>query len=109
MFDQLKRELDQAPAVTTAADLNMSNLLTFPPGIRQLVTWIMRLRVVHVSKVAEYLGQDEPNTQALMDLLIQKGLVEEDRSTGELHYQVPSVRSSRNYRVPTRVWKALDE
>ncbi len=108
MFEQLKLELDQVPQVTQADDLNMTSLLTFPPGLRQLITWIMRQRVVNVNTVAEYIGQDKMHTTWFMDLLVKKGLVEEEHSTGQLQYQV-TVRSSRNYRVPARVWKALDE
>lgn len=108
MFEQLKSELDQTPPLSRGVELNMTNLLSFPPGLRQLLTWIMRQKLVQVGKVAEYLKLDEPNAQILMDLLSQKGLVEEEHSAGGPQYQVP-VRSSRNYRVPERVWKALDE
>jgi hypothetical protein len=108
MFAQLKRELDQVPPLAEAGELNMSNLLGFPPGLRQLITWIMRQKLVQVGKVASFLGLDEPTSQTLMDLLVQKGFVEEASSAEGPQYQVP-VRSSRNYRVPERIWKVLDD
>lgn len=108
MFEQLKSELEQTPPLSRGAELNMTSLLAFPPGLRQLLTWIMRQKLVQVNKVAEHLGQDEAATQVLMDLLSQKGMVEEERSAEGPQYQVP-MRSSRNYRVPERVWKALDD
>jgi hypothetical protein len=108
MFEQLKLELDQTPPVTGAVELNMTSLLGFPPGLRQLLTWILRQKVVQAARVAEFIREDEQTAQTLMDLLSQKGLVEEEQGEEGVHYLVP-VRSSRNYRVPERVWKALDE
>lgn len=108
MFAQLLAEFEALPASFDTGELNMTRLLVFPPGMRQLLTWMMRQKVVQVSAVAAYLEQDEPTTQAFLDGLIHKGLLEEARSqTGRL-YQVP-IRSSRNYRVPDQVWKAIDE
>lgn len=108
MFAQLKRELEQVAPLKGDVELNMTSLLAFPPGVRQLTTWMMRQKLVQVSGVAKFIGQDESTTQALMDLMVQKGLVEEEQSADGLQYLVP-VRSSRNYRVPERIWKALDD
>ncbi|GAP13671.1 hypothetical protein LARV_01426 [Longilinea arvoryzae] len=108
MYAQLIRELEQVSPITRDVELNVTNLLSFPPAVRQFITWIMRQKLVQVNSVTSFLDQDEPTSQALMDLLVQKGLVEEERSAKGLQYQVP-VRSSRNYRVPERIWKALDE
>lgn len=108
MILQLKRELEQVSPIGGGVEMNMTSLLAFPPAVRQLVTWIMRQKLVQVASVADYLKQDEPATQDLLDLLVEKGLVEEERSAEGRQYLVP-VRSSRNYRVPERIWKALDE
>ncbi len=108
MYAQLIRELDQVSPISGEVELNVTSLLSFPPAVRQLITWIMRQKLVQVDGVAGFLDQDELTTQGMMDLLVQKGLVEEERSEKGLQYQVP-VRSSRNYRVPERIWKALDE
>ncbi len=108
MYAQLIRELEQVTPIGGDVELNVTSLLSFPPAIRQFITWIMRQKLVQVGNVASYLNQDESATQTMMDLLVQKGLVEEERSAAGLQYQVP-VRSSRNYRVPERIWKALDD
>lgn len=108
MFSQLKAEIEAMPPSFEAGELDMTRLLVFPPGIRQLLTWMMRQRVVQVEAVAEHIGEDVPTTQALIDRMIQKGLLEEARSQTGTLYQVP-IRSSRNYRVPVQVWKAIDE
>lgn len=108
MFDQLKGELDQAPQIDSTTSLNMTSLLTFPAELRQFMTWIMRQKTVQVSKVAQYFGQEEPAAQELLELMVKKGLIEEVQSAEGMNYQVP-VRSSRNYRVPDRVWKAINE
>ena len=108
MFPQLKAEIEVMPPSFEAGELNMTRLLVFPPGTRQLLTWMMRQRVVQVEALAEYIGEDEPTTQALINMLIQKRLIEEARSQTGTLYQVP-IRSSRNYRVPDQVWKAIDE
>jgi len=108
MFAQLLAEFETMPPSFAAGELNMTRILVFPPGMRQLLTWMMRQKVVQVAAVAEYLEQDEVTTQAFLDEMIRKGLIEEARSQTGTLYQVP-VRSSRNYRVPDQVWKAIDE
>jgi len=108
MFAQLLAEFETMPSSFAAGELNMTRILVFPPGMRQLLTWMMRQKVVQVAAVAEYIGQDESTAQSFLEGMIHKGLIEEARrQTGTL-YQVP-IRSSRNYRVPDQVWKAIDE
>lgn len=108
MFAQLLAEIEALPSSFDTGELNMTRLLVFPPGLRQLLTWMMRQKVVQMAAVAEYLAQDEPTTQAFLEGMIRKGLIEEARSQTGTLYQVP-IRSSRNYRVPDQVWKAIDE
>lgn len=108
MFAQLLAEFEALPPSFDTGELNMTRLLVFPPGMRQLLTWMMRQKVVQVVAVAEYIGQDEPTTQTFLDGMIRKGLIEEARGQTGTLYQVP-IRSSRNYRVPDQVWQAIDE
>lgn len=108
MFEQLKSELDQTPSVKVTGPLNMTSLLVLPPGIRQLLTWVMRQKVVQADSIAQYIGQDETATQIVINSLVQKGLLEEERTEKGAIYQVP-IHSSRNYRVPDKVWKAIDD
>jgi hypothetical protein len=108
MLDQLKSELDQIGLSGEAVEVNMTSLLNFPPRLRQLITWIMRQKVVQVAGVAQFLEISERETQVLMDRMVKKKLIEEEQSADGAHYLVP-VHSTRNYRVPERVWKALDE
>lgn len=108
MFPQLMAELEDLPPSFEAGELNMTRLLILPPGLRKLLTWMMRQKNLQVATVAAYIGEEEPATQELMDRLVGRGLLEvEPGKTGAL-YQVP-IRSSRNYRVPDQVWKAFDE
>lgn len=108
MLDQLKGELAETPSVKVTGPLNMTSLLVLPPGLRQLLTWVMRQKVVQVNTVAQFLEQEECAVQSLIDSLVKKGLLEEERTENGAIYQVP-IHSSRNYRVPDKVWKAIDE
>lgn len=109
MVPQLKTELEQMEPVTDAHELNMTNILQFPPATKQLLIWMMRQKVVNPKALAEHLNEDFISALEILGLMVRKGLVEEIKTEhGEEGYTI-SIRSSRNYRVPDKVWKAIDE
>jgi hypothetical protein len=109
MYQDLKRELDELPPLTSADELTMTNLLKYPENLRQFLTWMMRQKVVQVETVGNHIEQDFFTTLAFLGQLVKKGLIEEMHSdSGEKEFTI-SVRSSRNFRVPDRIWKVFDE
>lgn len=108
MFQQLKKELKEMPPLSSPGQVNMSDLITFPDGIRKTLNWIVRQKIVQVATVASFLGEDEDSAQELIDVMVKKGLVEEVKTDQGTLYQV-TIRSAKKYRVPDKIWKAIDE
>lgn len=108
MFQQLKKELKEMPPLSSPGQVNMSDLIAFPDGIRKLLNWMVRQKIVQVATVANFLGEDEDSAQELIDVMVKKGLVEEVKTDQGTQYQV-TIRSAKKYRVPDKIWKAIDE
>jgi hypothetical protein len=108
MFLQLKKELKEIPPLSSPGKVNMSDLIAFPDGIRKMLNWMVRQKVVQVATVINFLGEDESSAQELIDELVNKGLVEEIITDQGPQYQV-TIHSTKKYRVPDKIWKVIDE
>jgi hypothetical protein len=104
MYENLIDELESVGAVDGVI---MSDLLMYPEGLRHLLSWMMKQKSVQFDDLSGLFEQEAINTRQVLDLLIEKGLVEEVKKENEDQYQVP-VKTSRNYRVPKKIWDVFD-
>ena len=110
MYQELKHELDEFPALEEGKELTMTDVLQLPDNLRLFLTWMMRQKVVPPEAVAKYIEKDFFATLELIGQLVKKGLIEEAGQTEDNEKQFTvSVRSSRNFRVPDKIWKVFDE
>jgi len=110
MYQDLIHELDEFPELEEGKELTMTDVLQMPDHLRLFLTWMMRQKVVPPEAVAKYIDQDFFTTLDLLGQLVMKGLIEEAAHMDEKEKQFTvSVRSSRNFRVPDKIWKVFDE
>jgi hypothetical protein len=103
-FNTLKRDVESMAEVE---GLTMTDLLTFPDDLRLLLNWMMRENGVQIEEMASYLAQEVNEARMLLEKMIEKGLIEEIKKKEEEQYQV-LVKSSRNYRVPKKIWQVIE-
>ncbi len=103
-FNTLKRDVE---SMTEVEGLTMTDLLTFPDDLRLLLNWMMRENGVQIEEMASYLAQEVNEARMLLEKMIEKGLIEEIKKKEEEQYQV-LVKSSRNYRVPKKIWQVIE-
>jgi hypothetical protein len=110
MYQDLKRELDEIPALEDGKELTMTDVLQLPENLRLFLTWMMRQKLVPPESVGKYIEQDFFTTLSFLGHLVKKGLIEETQAAEDHEKQFTvSVRSSRNFRVPDKIWKVFDE
>lgn len=110
MYQELKNELEEFPALEEGKELTMTDVLQMPDNLRVFLTWMMRQKVVPPEAVAKYIEIDFFTALGLLGQLVKKGLIEETAHTEDHEKQFTvSVRSSRNFRVPDKIWKVFDE
>ena len=90
------------------AGVTMSDVLTLPDPLRQLVTWMMRRGEVRLVDLVEHTAADEPAVRGMVEELMVGGFVQAADVDGEVRYQV-RLNSRPARRSPARdIWKALD-
>jgi hypothetical protein len=110
MYQDLKRELDEFSPLAEGDELTMTLVLKLPDNLRAFLTWMMRQKIVQPETVAKYIEQDFFTTLGFLGQMVKKGLIEEAGQTHDNEKQFTvSVRSSRNFRVPDKIWKVFDE
>ena len=70
------------------AGLSMADVITLPPSLRRLVTWMMRQEEVSLAEVAAFIQGDEPTAHDMMDSLLAKGFVRMVQIAGDVRYKV---------------------
>jgi len=70
------------------AGLNIADVITLPPSLRRLVTWMMRQEEVSLAEVAAFIQGDEPTARDMMDSLLAKGFVRTVQTAGDVRYRV---------------------
>ena len=105
MFEHLIQELEGVAAVD---GLNMTDLLLFPENLRLFLNWMVRKKnSVQIEDIAGYIQSDPAETRQLLEMLIDKGFIEEIKKNDEEEYKL-HVKSSRNYRVPNKIWEVFE-
>jgi amino acid permease/DNA-binding MarR family transcriptional regulator len=101
-----------------AAGFQLADMLTGedgPSAQQQILIWMTRQGEVSLADVAAHLDQDEPAARAILDELVDKGLVSAigaDSDRGEARYRVHlAARRGRRLAGKTgaQIWKALDD
>jgi hypothetical protein len=108
MFQQLIKDLDLLPLHVAPEDLNMPNLIQFPPGTFKFLMWIIRSKSVQFSALVEYLEQDEAAVLGFLETLVQRGILETSGVGDSKQYRV-KMFSARSHRVPDKFWKAFED
>lgn len=88
--------------------LQMVDTLTLPDPLRRLVNWMMRRGRVSLIEVMTHTGQDESNTRALVDTLVEQGIVRTVDVEGIPHYQI-LLTPKQGRQLSQKIWQALDE
>ena len=104
LFGRLQNELD---ARDKAAGLSMADILDLPDPLRQLMNWLMRQEEAGLAEVAAYIKEDEAETRAMLDELVEKGFVRQLHISGKLTYRV-RLASRRRSQLSLDIWRALD-
>jgi hypothetical protein len=105
LFDRLQSELE---AREKSPGLVMSDLLTLPDALRDMLNWMIRQDQVAFADVAACLGQDEPFAREILAGLLDKGLLREIEIRGVTHYRV-RLAPKRGRALPPNLWQALDD
>lgn len=105
MIEQLKTELDALENVT---GVSMSDLVAFPENLRQVLNWMIRKKVFQLEDLEKFIATEESAARPLVEEMLEKGLLEEIGDQEDEQFRV-QMKTSRNYRVPSNIWQALDE
>lgn len=105
LFDRLQRELE---AREKSPGLVMSDLLTLPDALRDLLNWMIRQDQVTLADMTDFLGQDEASAREILADLLDKGLIRGIEIRGVTHYRV-RLAPKRGGALPSNLWQALDE
>ena len=91
-----------------SARRHLTDVLTLPDDLRQLLNWVMRQGEVSAAEVSVRLGQNREAARSLLDELIEQGFVEEIDREGERLFR-SQLPERRPYRLPEGVWEALEK
>jgi hypothetical protein len=105
MIEQLKDELESLENVT---GVSMSDLVAFPENLRQVLNWMIRKKIFQVEDLEKFIASEEYAARALVEDMMRKGLLEEIGNQEDEQFRV-QMKASRNYRVPSNIWQALEE
>src|SRR5205823_3692965 len=91
-----------------SSGLGLDDILTLPDAQAELVAWMLRRREVRLDEVAAHSGADEKTARALLDGLVERGIVGELQGDGGSHYAV-RMAARRGRVLPRGIWAALEE
>lgn len=108
---RMENLMDELKALPTMPGLAMADLLEIPETTRQFLQWILRRKEVDLKEIADTLEQSEDSTLALLNGLIQCGMVERVGQVESQSYRLRMrIQTSSLRRTPREdLWKALDE
>lgn len=104
LFEQLQRKLDEQEA----AGLTMTEVLTMPAPLRRLVNWMLRQPPVAFTEVLAFVAEDEAATRAMLETLLEKGIVHSVNDAEVLRYRV-QIAPRRGRPIPLNIWQSLEE
>ncbi|MBN1140101.1 MAG: hypothetical protein JXM73_26260 [Anaerolineae bacterium] len=90
-----------------AVGVHLLDVLLAPGAEPPLVRWLLRHGAASLAEVAESMGQDQARARAQLTMLIEQGMVQEERTEGETRYRVRLARRGRRT-LPAQIWQALD-
>ena len=109
-FKYLKQVLDEQARVSGIA---LTDVLALPNPLRATLNKMMRGRSLTLTELAADLGVPSDEARQLADIMVAKGLVRarNPRDGGESSYRVRFLRKSKQRvrKMPTDIWKALDD
>jgi len=105
LFEWLQRELEEQEK---AEGLTMTEILTMPDPLRQLVNWMLRQQSVDFTEIAAFVGEDEATSHAMLETLIERGIVQQVVNDDVARYHV-RMASRRGRQIPLDIWQALEE
>jgi hypothetical protein len=105
LFEQLQRKLDDQEA---AAGLTMTEVLTMPAPLRRLVNWMLRQPPIGFADVMAFVAEDEATTRAMLETLMEKGIVYSVADSAAQRYRV-QIAPRRGRPIPLNIWESLEE
>ena len=109
LYETLVSELG---AVAPIPGLLMTDILDLPDAIRQVVRWILRQKYVSLPELAAYLGIDNDTTLSVIEMLTQKGFLEESKETKNKQYRIrtSTIIHTAEHKKPTLdLWETFGE
>ena len=88
--------------------LTMSEILTMPAPLRRLVNWMLRQRKASRAEIVAFVGENEATACAMLDTLIERGIVHQTKQEGCILYYV-LMAQHRGRAIPLNIWQALKE
>ncbi len=92
LYETLVSELE---AVAPISGLLMTDILDLPDALRQVVRWILRQKYVAQPDLASYLNIDDDTSIPLVEMLLQKGYLEESKA----YLEEPKDSRKKLYRI----------
>ena len=105
LFEWLQRELEEQEK---ADGLTMTEILTMPDPLRQLVNWMLRQQSVDFAEIVAFVGEDETTSRAMLESLMERGVVHRISNDDTARYHV-RMASRRGRQIPIDIWQALEE
>ena len=104
LFDRLQDEID---ARGRQEGLSPIDLLDLPPALAAIAKKIIRRNGLSLAEIAQEMGQTPEETQAVLDDLVEKGLIRQIEVNSEIWYKAHFARKA-DKKLSTGVWSALD-
>ncbi len=109
-YDTLISELE---AVPTVSGLIMTDILTLPEAVRQFIQWVLRRKNVTFGELADYLEGDDEHTRRVIDLMAEKGFLEETGDAGQMRFRIHTSTilhtNERRKSSKPSLWETLGE
>ncbi len=109
LYETLVSELE---AVTPIAGLIMTDILDMPDTLRQLVNWVLRRKHIDHKDLAEFLGTDSKEARYVIELLVDKGFLEETKEADRKHYRIRTstvTHTTERRKPPPDLWEYFEE
>lgn len=87
--------------------ISMIDIFTLPDSLRHLLSWMLRKGEVTVQEVAQHLKQDEATVAAMLEHLIEDGMIRVRQVGEERRFRVLLAHKS-NRQVSKDIWTFLE-
>ena len=106
-YEKLLADLEEVDA---RDGLDINDLLFITDDLRKLLTWMVRRSRFDSYDLSSHTELDKSRIRELLAVLLRKGFIEITEAEEQVQYQTRVTGSfSRKYRVPSDVWKLLDD